>query len=101
MPSNGEKKDKCRDATTGRFTKGNKTGGRKRIPDDIKKMLREASPDAVKLLIDTMNNKKEATDLRIKCAEKILERVYGKTVQPIDADLNANSEFIVNIKVID
>ncbi len=101
MPSIGEKKDKYRDATTGRFTKGNKTGGRKRIPDDIKKMLREASPDAVKLLIDTMNNTKEATDLRIKCAEKILERVYGKAVQPIDADLNANSEFAVTIKVID
>lgn len=102
MPSKGGKQaDSCRDETTGRFIKGNKTGGRKRLPDDIKSMLRDASPDAVKLLVDTMNNKNEPTELRVKCAEKILERVYGKAVQPIDADLNADSKFTVNIKVID
>ena len=49
-------------------------------------MLKAATKDAAKLLIDTMKNDSEKIDMRIKCAETILDRVYGKATQPIESD---------------
>lgn len=60
--------------------------GRKPIPQDVKDMLKAATKDAAKLLIDTMKNDSEKIDMRIKCAETILDRVYGKATQPIESD---------------
>ena len=59
-------------------------GGRKKMPDDAKAMLKAATPAAVKLLVDTLNNTNEKTETRVKCAETVLDRVYGKANQPID-----------------
>lgn len=71
----------------GRFMPGNKGGGRKAVPKDVKEMLKEASPGAVQLLIETMKDKNAKIDIRIRCAETILDRAYGKPTQPIDGDL--------------
>ena len=79
-------KPSVRDAN-GRFAKGNRTGGRKEIPPDVKKMLKAAVPDAVQLLIDTMLDEDAKTELRVKCAETIIDRVHGKATQPIEGDL--------------
>lgn len=59
-------------------------GGRKKMPDDAKAMLKAATPAAVKLLVDTLNNPEEKTETRVRCAETVLDRVYGKANQPID-----------------
>lgn len=53
-------------------------------PEDAKAMLKAATPAAVKLLVDTLNNTNEKTETRVKCAETVLDRVYGKANQPID-----------------
>ena len=58
--------------------------GRAKIPEDAKAMLKAATPAAVKLLVDTLNNENERTETRVKCAETVLDRVYGKANQPID-----------------
>lgn len=58
--------------------------GRAKIPEDAKAMLKAATPAAVKLLVDTLNNENERTETRVKCAEAVLDRVYGKANQPID-----------------
>lgn len=58
--------------------------GRAKIPEDAKAMLKAATPAAVKLLVDTLNNSNEKTETRVKCAETVLDRVYGKANQPID-----------------
>ena len=58
--------------------------GRAKIPEDAKAMLKAATPAAVKLLVDTLNNTNEKTETRVKCAETVLDRVYGKANQPID-----------------
>lgn len=71
----------------GRFLPGNKSGGRPVVPDDIKGMLKAAVPDAAQLLIDTMMDTETKQELRIKCAETIIERVYGKATQPIDGEI--------------
>lgn len=88
MPSTGTKQDK-RDAKTGRFIAGNRSGGRKKLSDDVKHMLMAASAEAVQLLIDTMRDEGARRELRVSCAETIIDRVYGKAAQPIDAELDA------------
>lgn len=90
--STGKKPDRDQN---GRFLKGNKNGGRKKIPEEVKEMFRDATPAAAKLLIDTMHNENVRLDLRIDCANKILERAYGKPTQPIDADLDNAYEVII------
>lgn len=58
--------------------------GRPKTPDIVKQMFKSAAPEAVKLLVDTMNDGEEKKETRLKCAETILDRVYGKPTQPID-----------------
>jgi len=70
------------------FEKG-KSGnpsGRKKVPDDIKEMLRGATPAACKLLCDTINDTDAKIELRIKCSEIVLDRVYGKPQQAVEVD---------------
>lgn len=95
MPSIGGQQDK-RDARTGRFVAGNKSGGRKKIPDDVKDMLRAASAEAVQLLIDTMRDTDTRRELRVSCAETIIDRVYGKATQPIDGGIDATVSIILS-----
>lgn len=64
---------------------GNPTG-RKKIPDNIKDMLKGATPDACKLLCDTINDTEAKLELRIKCSEIVLDRVYGKPQQAVEVD---------------
>lgn len=73
----------------GRFRKGNKLGGRKRLPEDVKALFQAAAPEAVRLLIETMENPEVKPELRVRCAETILERVYGKNPQPIAVENTA------------
>ena len=61
-------------------------GGRKSLPQDVKDMFKVATKDAAKLLIDTMKNENEKIEMRIRCAETIMDRVYGKATQPIESD---------------
>ena len=81
----------------GQFTKGNpgNPGGRPKVPEEVKEMLRAAAPQAVQLLVDTLNNDKVKTDLRIKCAETILDRAYGKATQPIEGSMDNKVEIVM------
>lgn len=79
----------------GRFAPGNKTGGRKKIPKAVKDMLQAAAPDAVALLIRTMQNSEEKSELRVRCAETILERVYGKNPQPIEGAVDSTIRIVL------
>lgn len=83
-PSTGKKPERDQ---RGRFTVGNKSGGRKRIPEDVKEMLRAATVDAARLLIDTMQNKDAKLELRLECCKTIMDRVYGKASQPIEGGM--------------
>lgn len=84
MPSNGE--EKGRDEASGRFVKGWKGGGRKKIPDEVKELLQAATPDAVRFLAALVNDDTAKDTDRVKAAEIILDRVYGKPQQSVDID---------------
>lgn len=66
---------------------GNPSGRKKQDPA-VKEMLKAACPDAVQLLVDTMNDDRAKPELRVQCANTIIERVMGKAVQPIAADVH-------------
>lgn len=51
-------------------------------------MLKAATADAAKLLIDTMNDPAAELKLRVDCAERVLDRVYGKASQPIEGSID-------------
>ena len=50
-------------------------------------MLTKACPEAVQLLIDTMTDEEAKPELRVQCANTIIDRVMGKAAQPIKADV--------------
>jgi hypothetical protein len=94
--SDSEKRDENgggRDPSTGRFVAGNGGGGRKAISHEVRAMLEAKTPDAAQRLIDALDadrpvvvgNGPHATvemvpdhDTRMKAAEAILNRLYGK-----------------------
>ena len=75
--------------------KSGNPGGRPKMDDEVKAMLKAAAPEAVKLLTETMNNPNARSDLRIRCAETIMDRVYGKAVQPIEGNMDNKVEIVM------
>ena len=64
-------------------------GGRPKVPDEVKAMLKSAAPEAVRLLIETIGNENAAMNHRLDAAKEVLNRVYGKSTQPIDGEVDA------------
>ena len=81
----------------GRFVKGQSgnPSGKKPMDADVKEMLKAAAPKAAALLIETVNDPEVKIDLRIKCAETVMDRVYGKAVQPIEGNMDNKVEIVL------
>lgn len=62
--------------------------GRPVVPKDVKEMLKAASADAARLLVQMANDPKIKPELRVECAKTILDRVYGRPTQPIDGNID-------------
>jgi len=75
------------------FEPGNKSGGRPKMPEELKEAFKALAPQALKTLTDVMNNGSRDGD-RVKAAEVILDRGYGKATQPIDASLEGSIQVI-------
>ena len=61
--------------------------GRPAQSPEVKEMLRAATVPAIQLLIDTMNDPGTKPELKVKCAEVLIERTMGKAVQPLTAEV--------------
>ena len=63
-------------------------GGRPKMSEDVREMLKAATPKAVRLLVSVMDDDGQKTALRMDAAKTIIERVYGKPLQPIDSTIS-------------
>ena len=77
---------------TGRPKESEETKQAKR---DALEMLRAAAPDAVALLLQVMQDESAKLDLRVKCAESVAYRVFGKAAQPIEGNLGAEIKIVM------
>ncbi len=75
----------------GRFLPGHNilSDGRPKIPDNVKEALRAASPKAVEVLIQLLDDKKSL--IRLEAAKTILDRAYGKPAQSQDISFDVNN----------
>lgn len=90
VPSKGTKKESAgRDPATGRFVKGYGGGGRPKLPEELKEAFRAAAPEALAVLKKILMDNEAKNADRIRCAEIILDRGYGKPVQAVDIGTNA------------
>ena len=77
---------KSRDPATGRFLPGNSGGGRKPLPEDVRKKLQESGMESVDTLLAVMRDKKARAADRIRAAEIVLSYGYGKPRQAIEIE---------------
>jgi hypothetical protein len=64
------------------------TGSRAKVSPEFEELITANTVNALRAVLDVMENGKDAE--RLRAAAFILERALGKSVQPIDADVNAN-----------
>ena len=70
-------------------------GGKAKMPDDVKAALKAASPEAVALLVQVMQNPKEKTAYRLEAAKTILDRAYGKPEVMSKVELSGQNQPVV------
>lgn len=70
------------------FAKGKSgnPGGRPKEVAEVRELARQYTEEAVDTLAKIMRNGKEPAAARVRAAESILDRGYGKASQPIDGD---------------
>ena len=78
-----EEQGPAQDPKTGRFLPGNKGGGRTKMPEELRKDFRKLSPKALKVLKSILLDDEARQADRIKAAEIILDRGYGKPPQAV------------------
>lgn len=84
MPRIGDK-SADRDSK-GRFVKGNRsTGGRKKLPEELREMCRALAPGAIETAKAIMLDTEAPPRDRLRAAEIILDRGYGKPEQAVTA----------------
>ena len=69
--------------------------GRPKMDDKTKTILKAAAPDAARLLVEMMNNPVTGEKTRLQAAQTILDRVYGKAVQPIEGGVDNKVEIVL------
>lgn len=69
-------------------------GGRRVMPPELRNALDAATPAAVKLLHDTVNDEAARLSDRIRAAEVILDRAFGKPTQAVEmeADIQTHAD---------
>lgn len=86
---------------TGKFAPGQtgNPGGRPKLPEELKEAFKALAPEALKTLAHVMANADRDSD-RVKAAEVILDRGYGKATQHIDANVESQIQ-VINVGIPD
>jgi hypothetical protein len=92
---NARKKRQMNPNSLANLRKDGNPKGRPKIDEALKKRIRNLTPLAVDTLEAIMRDGGKPSD-RIRAAEIILDRAWGKALQPIDADINNNILLVVS-----
>lgn len=74
-------------------------GGRPKTPERVKLAFREHSEEALNVLVSIMNDENLKAGDRIRAAEAILDRAWGKPYQAIQVDEQADRT--INVRLCD
>ncbi len=74
---------------------GGTPAAKSKIEKETIETLKVATPAAAKLLVETMNNENLKIDVRLDAAKNIIDRVYGKSMQPIDGNMDATISIVM------
>ena len=80
----------------GRFVAGNKGGGRPALSQEVREMLKAATPKAAALLVKMMEDEDAPAAIRMDAAKTVLDRVYGKATQPIDGNVDTVIQIVMD-----
>lgn len=85
----------------GQFKKGfsGNPGGRPKLPDAVKDILKPATVEAAKLLVELMNDPSLDSKLRLQCAQSVIERIYGKAAGQAETGQAAEIQIVVSDEV--
>jgi len=61
-------------------------GGRPKAPARVVELARAQTESAIFTLVEVMQNKKAPPSSRVAAAQALLDRGWGKPVQPVDGD---------------
>lgn len=75
---------------------GRKKGGRNKATQHIKTMAQPYGPLAIKTLVELMMSG-EYEPTRVAAAKELLDRGYGKAVQPVEAEVSHNIRYEVRL----
>ena len=73
--------------------KSGNPGGRPKGILEIQRLARDKCPEAIKLALSIMRNKKADDRARIEAAKVILDRGMGKPSQPVEVDARVAHSF--------
>lgn len=76
----------------GRFVAGNNANpsGRPKIPADVREAIKAACPEAVRVLIELLHDKKSL--IRLEAAKTLLDRGYGKPESMSKIELSGSND---------
>ena len=75
---------------------GRKKGQLNQTTADIKVLAQPYGPQAIKVLADLMHNA-EYEPTRVQAAKELLDRGYGKSVQPVEGDITQTIRYAVEL----
>ena len=83
----------------GRFVKGcaGNPKGRPKIPQEVRDMFKAASPKALEVILEIMNNENAADKDRKDCAVYVLDKTFGKNFQVFKDEENGE----LTIRIVD
>src|SRR5262245_59917990 len=66
-------------------------GGKRKVPENVGDIARAATPRAIRTLIRIMEYSKASYAVRAYCADKVIDRAYGKAPQQTNLQITAQT----------
>ncbi len=64
-------------------------GGRPKLPEDIRILCQSKGREAIAVAVNLLNDREQPGQVRLRAAELILDRGWGKPIEYVDARMEA------------